>query len=150
MCLFKKNCKYKNILKLYMEIYVPYIIGSTVSAFLGKIAYSYFSFEDGNSDNIDLDINILDYELINQKGDKEIFWKPLGSTMTQKTKNIKKICNEDCGFTITAKKHYKERAKIIYYLNHYEKIGHQEFVNRLIRSWKLKEVNSKKILNIKN
>jgi len=126
-----------------MEVYVPYIIGSTVSAFLGKVAYSYFSYDDGNEDDIDLDINRLDYELINKKGEKEIFWKPLGSTMSQKTKNIKKICCEDCGFTITAKKHNKERARIIYYINHYEKLGHDEFVNRFIRNWKLKEVNSK-------
>jgi hypothetical protein len=128
-----------------MEVYVPYIIGSSVSAFLGKIAYSYFSNDDVTYDDIeDLDINRNDYELINKKGDKEIFWKPLGSTMTQKTKAIRKICKDDCGFTITDKKHHKERARIIYYMDHYENLGHDEFVNRFIKKWKLKEIFNKK------
>lgn len=129
-----------------MEVYVPYIIGSTVSAFLGKVAYSYFSYNDvvDDDDDIkDIEINRNDYELINKKGEKEIFWKPLGSTMSQKTKSIKQICAEDCGFTITGK-HKKERARTLYYLNQYEELGHDEFVNRFIKNWKLKETYKKK------
>ena len=58
-----------------MEVYVPYIIGSTVTAFLGKVAYSYFSYDDVIEDDIkNIDINRNDYELINKKGEKEIFW----------------------------------------------------------------------------
>lgn len=127
-----------------MEVYVPYIVGSTVSAFLGKLAYSYFSSEDHIDDNkLNLDINRNDYELINKKGEKEIFWKPLGSTSTQQSKSIRKICQEECGFTISDKKHHKQRTRILNYISQYERLGHDEFVNKNIKSWKLKELNSK-------
>ena len=130
-----------------MEVYVPYIIGSTVSAFLGKVAYSYFSYDDDDlvEDDIkDIEINRNDYELINKKGEKEIFWKPLGTTMSQRTKAIKQICLDDCGFSITDKKHKKERERTLHYLNKYEELGHDEFVNRFIKKWKLKETYKKK------
>ena len=120
-----------------MEVYVPYIVGSTVSAFLGKIAYSYFTYpEEVETDTENLDINKHDYELINKKGEKEIFWKPLGTTNTQKSKSIKKICSEECGFTITHKKNYKERERALYYIDQYEKLGHDEFINQNIKNWK--------------
>jgi hypothetical protein len=126
-----------------MEIYVPYIVGSTVSAFLGKIAYSYLTYqEDDKQDDLeinkeDLEINKNDYELINNKGIKERYWKPLGITFSDKSKTIKHICKDECGFEINDNKRKKGRARNLYYISQYEKMGHDDFVQRFIKKWKL-------------
>jgi hypothetical protein len=125
-----------------MEIYIPYIVGSTVSAFLGKIAYSYLTYQDNILDDLeindtDLEINKNDYELINNKGIKERYWKPLGITFSDKSKTIKQICKDECGFEINNKKKKNERNRTLYYISQYEKIGHDDFVLRFIKKWKL-------------
>ena len=42
--------------------------------------------------------------------------------MSQRTKAIKQICADDCGFTITDRSHKKERARTLHYLNKYEEL----------------------------
>ena len=127
-----------------MEAYVSYIVGSTVSAFLGKVAYSYLTYSDDNTSTdeqfIDKNINQNDYELINNKGEKEKYWKPLGVTFAEKSKSIKSICRNECGFEINSKKRSTERSRILYYLSRYDSLGHEEFVNKFIKKWKLNSI----------
>lgn len=128
-----------------MEVYVPYIVGSTVSAFLGKVAYSYFSYDNDTKEIIEnsenFEINKTDYELIDNKGRKEKYWKPLGIGMSAKIKAMKEICRDECGFDINDKKKQKERTRMLFYISQYEKLGHDDFVNKYIKKWKVKELN---------
>jgi len=132
-----------------MEVYVPYIVGSTVSAFLGKVAYSYFSYDNNTTENLEnsenLEISKTDYELIDNKGRKEKYCKTLGIGMSAKIKAMKEICRDECGFDINAKKKQKERTRMLFYISQYEKLGHDEFVNKYIKKWKVKELNIPKI-----
>ena len=124
-----------------MELYVPYIVGSTVSAFLGKIVYSYLTYRDISGDNIsdinkidEFEINKNDYELINNKGIKERYWKPLGVTFVEKSKMIKQICKDECGIHIIKDiKSKKDRSKSLFYISQYGKLGHEDFVQRFIK-----------------
>ena len=140
-----------------MEIYAPFIVYTSLSAFLGKKAYSYLTNNtnkediqdlDINKDDIqdldtnkediqDLDINKDDYELININIKIKHYWKSLGIDFNEKSKSIKSICKDECGFEINQKKKNKERIKIIYYISEYEILGHVEFVNKFIKKWKL-------------
>jgi hypothetical protein len=132
-----------------MEVYVPYIVGSTVSAFLGKVAYSYFSYDKDTKEKMEnsetLEINKTDYELIDNKGIKEKYWKPLGVGMSARIKAMKEICRDECGFDINDKKKQKERTRMLVYISQYEKLGHDDFVNKYIKKWKVKELNIPKI-----
>lgn len=129
-----------------MEAYVSYIVGSTVSAFLGKVAYSYLTSNSEeeiiNEEIVDKNINQNDYELINNKGEKERYWKPLGVTFSEKSKSIKAICRNECGFEINSKKRNTERTRILYYLSKYDTLGHEEFVNKFIKKWKLNSIKN--------
>ena len=127
-----------------MDVYVYYIVGSTFSTFLGKVAYSYITSNDNDNDNDsdnklieDKNINQNDYELINNKGEKEKYWKHLGITFADKSKSIKFICLNECGFEINKKKKNTERSRYLYYLSMYDSLGHDEFVNKFIKKWKL-------------
>lgn len=125
-----------------MEIYIPYIVGSTVTAYLGKVAYSYFSYEkesDNSSSKLNLDIDKNDYELINNKGERQKFWKPLGFGMKEKMYSIKKICSDECGFEIKYSNKRKERSKLLFYISNYERLGHYDFVDKYVKKWKLNQ-----------
>lgn len=127
-----------------MEIYIPYIVGTSVSAFLGNKVYSYFTSENNKEDkqnNKDLEIYKNDYEIINKKGENERYWEPLGIDFKDKSKSIKLICKNECGFEINEKTRNKERCKILYYISQYEILGHIEFINKYIKKWKLNNIN---------
>ena len=134
-----------------MEIYIPYIVGTSVSAFLGNKVYSYFTYENNKEDiqnnkediqnNKDLEIYKNDYEIINKKGENERYWEPLGFDFKDKSKSIKLICKNECGFEINEKTRNKERCKILYYISQYEILGHIEFINKYIKKWKLNNIN---------
>ena len=56
-----------------MELYIPYMIGSSVSMFVGKVAYDYYSTptddtpkSDSISDTIS-DSKTIDYSLVDEK-----------------------------------------------------------------------------------
>ena len=44
-----------------MEVYIPYVIGSTLTAFLGNIAYNYYTYDDVDDTK---DIVTGDYDLM--------------------------------------------------------------------------------------
>lgn len=120
-----------------MEIYAPFIVYTSLSAFLGKKAYSYLTNHTNKEDIQDLDINKDDYELINTNGEIKRYWKSLGIDFNEKSKSIKSICKDECGFVINEKKKNKERIRVRYYISEYEILGHVEFINKFIKKWKL-------------
>ena len=81
---------------MYMEVYVPYVIGSSVTAFLGKVAYSYLYPEPEEvvvEEKEDIEYNLVDSNLNerNVNSDKDI--RSLGASFREKMeapmKNIK-------------------------------------------------------------
>jgi hypothetical protein len=105
-----------------MEVYIPYVIGSTLTAFIGNIAYRYYSYDDiDNSENI----KINDYDLLIETNNN----KKLGvATFKHKADCIRKICLEECGINIPDNSSKKIRGKMLRYIKEYETIGHYQFV----------------------
>jgi hypothetical protein len=109
-----------------MEIYVPYVIGSSLTAFLGKIAYSYYNLDETNPVLID-EIISDDYDLMADKIPNNTRILD-GLTFKDKSNSIKLICKNSCGFEIFDNKKKKTREKILRYINEYQTIGHDKFV----------------------
>lgn len=146
-----------------MEIYAPYIVYSTATAFFGKVAYSYLYSEDNNkkklednkldnnknldeddNKNLDQDNNNImneEYQVIDGEGNNLKQKSSLGVTFMDKSKQIRKICKEECGFGIPYNKTKKIRSRLMNLIKEYETIGHEEFVHNHIKKWKLNEIN---------
>jgi len=119
-----------------MEVYVPYVIGSSFSAFIGHIAYRYYSTDDieeinQNIDDINQnqdDINKNDYDLligtIPVNNNKSLD----GGSFKQKTQSIREICKLYCGVELSDSSTKKNRAKLFRYIKEYENIGHDNFI----------------------
>lgn len=115
-----------------MEIYVPYIVCSGISTFLGKVAYNYYYDKpiiDDNNDEIEkIEYGLLDQDLYERKVSSEINRKKLGVSLKEKILTIQKICKEECGRNYPINNTKKVRSRWLRYINEYEKIGHSEFV----------------------
>ena len=125
---------------MYMEVYVPYIVCSSISAYLGKAAYSYLyppETPDDNADNIDSEIESesidIEYNLVDSKlnerevkSDKDR--RPLGSSFNEKMKNLQKIMRIECRRDYPINNTRKVRSRWIRYIKEYEQVGHSEFV----------------------
>ena len=104
-----------------MEVYFPYVIGSTLTAFLGKIAYGYYNVDyTDDSDDINNDYDLMDETNNNRRLD--------GYTFKGKSNCIRKICLEECGISIPDNSSKKVRGKMLRYIKEYETLGHYQFV----------------------
>jgi len=124
-----------------MEIYIPYVVGSTIASFVGGISYKYYNnesnsnIEESNKTEIsnenDLEIesktnleefkyDILEDEIKNNN-------KYLGKTRNQKFEKMRKICKEECNIDI-GNINKKSKNKMSKYIREYEDVGHKEFV----------------------
>jgi hypothetical protein len=124
-----------------MEIYIPYVVGSTIASFVGGISYKYYNnesnsnIEESNKTDIsnenDLEIesktnleefkyDILEDEIKNNN-------KYLGKTRNQKFEKMRKICKEECNIDI-GNINKKSKNKMSKYIREYEEVGHKEFV----------------------
>ena len=124
-----------------MEIYIPYVVGSTIASFVGGISYKYYNnesktnLEESNKTDIsnenDLEIesktnleefnyDILEDEIKNNN-------KYLGKTRNQKFIKMRKICKEECNIDI-GNINKKSKNKMSKYIREYEDVGHKEFV----------------------
>ena len=105
-----------------MEVYIPYVIGSTVTAFLGNIAYNYYTYDDVDNSE---EIKTNDYDLMFETNNNR---RLDGLTFKGKSASIKKICKEECGINIPDNNCKKIRGKLLRYIKEYETIGHFQFV----------------------
>jgi len=133
-----------------MEIYIPYIIGGSISSILGGVSYYLYSGNtDNDSTNNDLiettnnslhsstpnilhEYNMIDDSLKEQYYYSDKYIKNLGSSTTTKFENILKILNENCyrKSQILTKNNKKQRQKLFRYIQEYENIGHYQFINK--------------------
>ena len=115
---------------MYMEVYASYLVGSSITAFLGKVAYSYLY---PDSECTTEEVKEVEYSLVDDKlnerevkSTKDI--RPLGNTFKEKMTNLQKIMRIECRRDYPINNTRKVRARWIRYIKEYETIGHSEFV----------------------
>jgi len=119
---------------MYMEVYVPYAIGSSVTAFLGKVAYSYLYPEPEKvvveevEKKEDIEYNLVDSNLNERHVNSDKDKRSLGASFNEKMKTLQKILRIECKRDYPINNTKKVRAKWIRYIKEYENIGHSEFV----------------------
>ena len=132
-----------------MEIYIPYIIGGSISSILGGV--SYYLYYDNTTNPSDAETsnindnslnsstpNILhEYSIIDDSLKEKYYYsnnyvKDLGISTNTKFENIIKILNEDCyrKKQMPIKNNKKQRQKLYRYIQEYENIGHYQFINK--------------------
>ena len=114
-----------------MEFYIPYLIGSSVSAFLGGVAYNFYY----TNEEIDEEEEIIndEYDLMIEIPQKNNNKKLNGNSFREKSDSIMNICKEECGLEFFNIKSKKTRLKLIRYIKEYETIGHDNFVKNHIK-----------------
>ena len=125
-----------------MEVYIPYIIGSSFSAFLGKVAYSYIYLEESSdsnnsNDSNDSQFNLIDSNLFERTVNSDKYILPLGTTTKEKTDTLNNILIVKCNRHIPINNTKKIRHKWLRLINEYNFIGHEEFI------YKYKKKNKK-------
>ncbi len=114
---------------MYMEVYASYLVGSSITAYLGKVAYSYLYPEpESQPEKEDVEYSLVDDKLNERevKSTKDI--RHLGNTFKEKMVNLQKILRTECRREHVINNTRKVRAKWIRYIKEYETIGHSEFV----------------------
>tara|TARA_B100000575_G_scaffold294223_1_gene308765 strand:+ start:2962 stop:3357 length:396 start_codon:yes stop_codon:yes gene_type:complete len=131
-----------------MEVYVSYIVGTSISAFLGNMAYTYIYAPEkvddnenskSDSESTDIEYNLVDSKLnereVNSVKDK----KPLGATFKEKMESLQQILRIECRRDYPINNTRKVRSRWLRYIKEYEKIGHSEFVfNHTTKPYKSK------------
>ena len=115
---------------MYMEVYASYLVGSSITAFLGKVAYSYLyqEPEPTTEEVTDVEYSLVDTKLNERevKSDKDN--RHLGNTFKEKMVSLQKSLRIECRREHVINNTRKVRAKWIRYIKEYETIGHSEFV----------------------
>jgi len=110
---------------------IPYIIGSGLTALLGGISYRYFLDDEKIVDELK-QTEKIDYSLIDEKLNEIVVSSNksplLGVTFKEKSNSIIKICNEQCGLSITYYNSKAIRKRLGKYIREYEKIGLDGFI----------------------
>ena len=121
-----------------MEVYIPYIIGSSVSAFIGKVAYSYYYTDEIKStdENLVKSVESINYNLVDERLNERVVdsyknKRSLGTTTKEKMDALYKIIYNECGRDMPINNTKKVRSKWMRLISEYEKIGHDEFINRI-------------------
>ena len=129
-----------------MEVYIPYIIGSSVSAFIGKVAYSYYYTDEDSGTNVDeikstdenrvksvdsINYNLVDERLHERVVDSNRNKRSLGTRTKDKIDTLYKIIYDECGRDMPINNTKRVRSKWIRLISEYEKLGHDEFIARL-------------------
>ena len=113
-----------------MEVYASYLVGSSITAFLGKVAYSYLYPEpECTTEEVkEVEYSLVDTNLNERevKSDKDN--RHLGDTFKEKMVNLQKILRIECRRDYPINNTRKVRARWIRYIKEYETIGHSEFV----------------------
>ena len=126
-----------------MEVYIPYIIGSSVSALIGKVAYScYFTDNDTKTntktidENLDKSVETINYNLVDERLNERVVdsnknKRSLGTTTKEKMDVLYKIIYNECGRDMPINNTKKVRNRWMRLISEYEKSGHDEFIARL-------------------
>jgi hypothetical protein len=113
-----------------MEVYASYLVGSSITAFLGKVAYSYLYPEpECTTEEVkEVEYSLVDTNLNEREVKSNKDNRHLGNTFKEKMVNLQKILRIECRREHVINNTRKVRAKWIRYIKEYETIGHSEFV----------------------
>jgi len=128
-----------------MEVYIPYIIGYSVSALIGKVGYSYYYTDtktntktntDTKDENLDKSVESINYNLVDERLNERVVdsnknKRSLGTTTKEKMDTLYKIIYSECGRDMPINNTKKVRNRWMHLISEYEKIGHDEFINRI-------------------
>jgi len=121
-----------------MELYIPYIMGSSVSALIGRYAYSYLYYESESITIENISSNLIEkrvnesinYSLLDTKCNEiNVDSKPLSNN--DKLNRLKSILKIECNRTLHSdfkKKHIRRKWMTMF--REYEDIGHDDFVEK--------------------
>ena len=129
-----------------MEVYIPYIIGSSVSALIGKFAYScYFNDDETKTidENLEKSVENINYNLVDERLNERVVdsnknKRSLGTTTKEKMDVLYKIIYNECGRDMPINNTKKVRNRWMRLISEYEKLGHDEFINRISKKKKNK------------
>ena len=133
-----------------MEVYIPYIVGSSVSALIGKYAYNYIYSDNNVEDNTIAETEFpavspveeivaekvtknaikkgIDYSLLDSKlNESAVSSISNNEKISKLTDILKNECNRNIHSNLKKK---NVRRKWIVMLNEYESIGHSAFVEK--------------------
>ena len=115
---------------MYMEVYASYLVGSSITAFLGKVAYSYLYPEpECTTEEVkEVEYSLVDTNLNEREVKSDKDKRHLGDTFKEKMVNLQKILRIECRRDYPINNTRKVRARWIRYIKEYENIGHSEFV----------------------
>lgn len=115
---------------MYMEVYASYLVGSSITAFLGKVAYSYLYPEpECTTEEVkNVEYSLVDPDLNEREVKSDKDKRHLGDTFKEKMVNLQKILRIECRRDYPINNTRKVRARWIRYIKEYENIGHSEFV----------------------
>ena len=115
---------------MYMEVFASYVIGSSITAFLGKVAYSYIYSQDDDviEDPDNIEYNLVDSKLNERNVNSDKDRRDLGRTFKEKMVNLQEILKTECKRNYPINNTKKVRNRWLRYIKEYETIGHGEFV----------------------
>lgn len=115
---------------MYMEVFASYVIGSSITAFLGKVAYSYIYSQDDDviEDPDNIEYNLVDSKLNERNVNSDKDRRDLGRTFKEKMVNLQEILKTECKRNYPINNTKKVRNRWLRYIEEYETIGHGEFV----------------------
>ena len=115
---------------MYMEVYASYLVGSSITAYLGKVAYSYLYPEpECTTEEVkEVEYSLVDTNLNEREVKSDKDKRHLGDTFKEKMVNLQKILRIECRRDYPINNTRKVRARWIRYIKEYENIGHSEFV----------------------
>ncbi len=115
---------------MYMEVFASYVIGSSITAFLGKVAYSYIYSQDDDviEDPDNIEYNLVDSKLNERNVNSDKDRRDLGNTFKEKMVNLQEILKTECKRNYPINNTKKVRNRWLRYIKEYETIGHGEFV----------------------
>jgi len=122
-----------------MELYIPYMIGSSVSMFVGKVAYDYYTIptdDTPNSDSISntiSDSKTIDYSLVDEKLNEtkvDSSSKLKDISLNEKIELLQDILSKECNRNIRNNNTKNVTQKWLRVIKEYENLGHDEFVKR--------------------
>lgn len=123
-----------------MELYLPYVIGSSVSVIIGNVAYSYLSNDytqhiSSQSQqtlltDTTIEYNLVDTNLYERSVNSNKSIANIGVRFKDKMTNIQTILSNECNKSYPINNTKKVKNRWLRLIKEYETKGHDEFVFR--------------------
>lgn len=127
-----------------MELYLPYVIGSSVSVIIGNVAYSYLSHKSIQHttpqsqstpqqkllNDTTIEYNLVDTNLHERSVNSNKSIANIGVRFKDKMETIQTILADECNKSYPINNTKKVKHKWIRLIKEYETKGHDEFVFR--------------------